>query len=102
MFHCHKSAVLHPSVEEILLHRPLLAHANTLQKKSLQFRRSVYAISDIRKGERLSKKNIKVIRPGFGVQPIYFEKLMNKKSPFNIKSETPLKKLLLKKLKISI
>tara|TARA_B110000211_G_scaffold216819_1_gene260152 strand:- start:1234 stop:2280 length:1047 start_codon:yes stop_codon:yes gene_type:complete len=75
---------------------------NKSEKKSLQFRRSVYAISDIRKGERLSKKNIKVIRPGFGVQPIYFEKLMNKKSPFNIKSETPLKKLLLKKLKISI
>jgi sialic acid synthase SpsE len=43
-----------------------------------------------------------VIRPGFGIQPVYFEKLINKKSPFDIKRETPLKKLLLKKLKIFI
>jgi sialic acid synthase SpsE len=75
---------------------------NKSEKKNLQFRRSIYAISDIKKGEKFSKKNIKVIRPGFGVQPIYFEKLINKKSPFNIERETSLKKSLLKKLRIFI
>ena len=75
---------------------------NRSEKKNLQFRRSIYAISDIKKGEKFSKKNIKVIRPGFGLQPIYFEKLINKKSPFTISRETPLKKLLLKKLGISL
>jgi sialic acid synthase SpsE len=75
---------------------------NRSEKKNLQFRRSIYAISDIKKGEKFSKKNIKVIRPGFGLQPIYFEKLINKKSPFKISRETPLKKLLLKKLGISL
>jgi len=75
---------------------------NASEKKSLQFRRSIYAISDIKKGEKFSKKNIKVIRPGFGLQPIYFEKLINEKSPFTISRETPLKKLLLKKLGISL
>ena len=73
---------------------------NKSENSSLQFRRSIYAVSDITKGEKFTKKNIRVIRPGFGVQPVYFEKLINKKSPLNIKSETPLKKLLLKKLKI--
>jgi pseudaminic acid synthase len=68
----------------------------------LQFRRSIYAIRDIKKNEKFSLKNIRVIRPGFGVHPIYFEKLINKKSPFNIRKQTSLKKSLLKKLNILI
>jgi len=75
---------------------------NKTEQQSKQFRRSIYAISDIKKGEKFSKDNIKVIRPGFGIQPIYFEKLLNKKSPFNIKSQTPIKLALLKKLRISL
>ena len=73
---------------------------NKSENQSLQFRRSIYAISDIKKGEKFTRKNIRIIRPGFGVQPVYFEKLINKKSPFYIKSEAPLKKSLLKKLRI--
>ncbi len=75
---------------------------NKSENQSLQFRRSIYAVSDIKKGERFNKKNIRVIRPGFGIQPVYFEKLINKKSPFDIKRQTPLKKSLLKKLRIFI
>ncbi len=75
---------------------------NKSENQSLQFRRSIYAISDIKKGDKFTNKNIRVIRPGHGVQPVYFEKLINKKSPSNIKRETPLKKLLLKKLRIII
>jgi pseudaminic acid synthase len=75
---------------------------NKSENQSLQFRRSIYAISDIKKGEKFTKKNIRVIRPGFGIQPVYFEKLINKKSPFDINRETPLNKLLLKKLRIFI
>ncbi len=75
---------------------------NKSENQSLKYRRSIYAVSDIKKGEKLNKKNIRIIRPGFGIQPVYFEKLINKKSPFNIKRETPLKKSLLKKLRIFI
>ncbi len=75
---------------------------NKSENQSLQFRRSIYAVSNIKKGEKFTKKNIRVIRPGFGIQPAYFEKLINKRSPFDIKSETPLKKSLLKKLRIFI
>jgi len=75
---------------------------NKSENQSLQFRRSIYAVSNIKKGERFTKKNIRVIRPGFGIQPVYFEKLINKKSPFDIKCETPLKKILLKKIRIFI
>ena len=75
---------------------------NKSENQSLQFRRSIYAVFDIQKGEKFTKKNIRIIRPGFGIQPVYFEKLLNKKSPFDIKRETPLKKSLLKKLRIFI
>jgi pseudaminic acid synthase len=75
---------------------------NKSENQSLQFRRSIYAVSDIKKGEKLTKENIRVIRPGFGIQPVYFEKLINKKSPYSIKREGPLKKSLLKKLRVSI
>ncbi len=72
------------------------------ESSSLKFRRSIYVIKDINKGEKFTKKNIKVIRPGYGVEPKYFEKLLKKKSLFNIKGQTPIKRSLLKKLKISI
>ena len=74
---------------------------NKSENRSFKFRRSIYAVSDIKKGEKFTKKNIRVIRPGFGIQPYYFEKLINKKSPFNIKGETSLKEILLKKLRLS-
>jgi pseudaminic acid synthase len=75
---------------------------NKSENQSLRFRRSIYAVSNIKKGEKFTKENIRVIRPGFGIHPVYFEKLINKKSPFNIKRETPLKKSLLKKLRVLI
>ena len=75
---------------------------NKSENPSLQFRRSIYAVADIKKGEKFSKTNIRVIRPGFGIQPVYYEKLINKKSPSDIKRETPLKKSLLKKLRIFV
>jgi pseudaminic acid synthase len=75
---------------------------NKSENQNLQFRRSIYAVSDIKKGERFNKKNIRVIRPGFGIHPVYYEKLLNKKSPFNIIRQTSLKKILLKKLRISL
>ena len=73
---------------------------NKSENHSLQFRRSIYAVSDIKKGEKFNKKNIRIIRPGFGISPIYFEKLINKRSPFKIKTQSALKIGVLKALKI--
>ena len=75
-------------------------YRNQSEEKSKLFRRSIFAIKNIKKGEKFSKNNIKRIRPGYGLPPIYYEKLLNKKSPFNLFAEDPLKKNILKKLKI--
>ena len=75
-------------------------YRNSSENKSKIFRRSIFAIKDIKKGEKFTKKNIKRIRPGYGLDPLYFEKLINKKSPMTISRFSPLSKKILKKLKI--
>lgn len=69
--------------------------------KAKIFRRSVFATRNIKKGEQLSKLNIRVIRPGYGISPKYYNQILNKKSPYSIKKEEPLKLNILKKLKIT-
>jgi len=71
---------------------------NKSENKSKIFRRSVFAIKNIKKGEKFTKDNIRVIRPGVGLEPIYYNKILNKKSPLNILKDEPLKHLILKNL----
>ena len=52
---------------------------------SLKFRRSIYAIKDIEAGEVLTPLNIGIIRPGFGIHPRFFDLLIGKLSPVNLK-----------------
>ena len=47
--------------------------------KNIKYRRSIYYSKDIRKGEKISKKNIKVIRPSLGLHPKYFDIILGKK-----------------------
>ena len=65
---------------------------------NIQFRRSIFSVKDIKKGEKFSKENIKVIRPGYGLSPFYFNKLIGKKSPINIKKSSPLNKIVIRKI----
>lgn len=65
----------------------------TIQKseeKSKIFKRSIYAVADIKVGEILTRKNIRVIRPGDGLEPKYFDVILGKKAVSNIKIGTPL------------
>lgn len=71
---------------------------NKSENKSKVFRRSIFATKDIKKGEKFSKKNIRIIRPGFGLAPKYYDKILNKKSPYNILKDEPVKSSILKKI----
>lgn len=75
---------------------------NKSELNSRQFRRSIYAVKDIKKNEKFTKDNIKVIRPGYGIDPYFYEKIINRLSPVNINKQTPLKKKILNKLRIKI
>jgi len=65
-------------------------------KKSRESSRSLFAVKDIKKGEVLTKDNIKSIRPGYGLHPKYLNKILDKKAKISIKKGTPLSFKLIK------
>jgi sialic acid synthase SpsE len=73
-------------------------YRNKSENKSKIFRRSIFAIKNIKKGDKFSKDNIRVIRPGHGLEPKYFNQILNKKSPINILKHEPIKSLVIKKI----
>jgi pseudaminic acid synthase len=48
-------------------------------RASLQFRRSLYVVEDVRKGESLTGENLRAIRPGLGLPPKYLDILLGKR-----------------------
>jgi pseudaminic acid synthase len=58
--------------------------------KSQFFKRSIYIAEDIPAGEKFTEKNIRVIRPGDGIEPKYFHFLIGKTARKNYKKGTPL------------
>ncbi|MCK1995368.1 pseudaminic acid synthase [Peribacillus muralis] len=59
------------------------------EKKSMKFRRSIYIVKDLKAGDVLTKENLRVIRPGYGLAPKYYEHLLGKKVDKEIKAGTP-------------
>ena len=60
------------------------------EKKSLIFRRSLYIVQDMKKGDTLTKENLRAIRPGLGLPPKYYDMLLGKRVGRNVKRGTPL------------
>jgi len=75
---------------------------NKSENESRMFRRSLFAVKDIKKGELFNKKNIKNIRPGYGISPIFYEKVLGQKCMLKIKKNEPLTKHFLKKNKVKL
>lgn len=63
----------------------------TGQKKNIIFRRSLFAVEDIKKGEKLSENNIRSIRPWYGLAPKYQDDVFGLKARKDIKRGTPIK-----------
>jgi len=61
------------------------------EKGSRIFKRSIYASKNIKAGEVFTKDNIKVIRPGFGMHPKYYEKLLGTVAQFDFSEGSPIK-----------
>ena len=53
--------------------------------------RSIFYSSNIKKGEKISKNNIKSVRPGTGLNLFYFNKIIGKKLKKNVKLGDPVK-----------
>lgn len=61
-----------------------------VERKSLQFRRSLYVIQDLNAGDILTQDNVRAIRPGLGLPTKYYEIFLGKKVVRKVTKGTPL------------
>ena len=54
------------------------------EKDSLTFRRSLYIARDMKAGEILTSENLRIVRPGFGLPPKYYDILLGRKVNQNV------------------
>ena len=60
------------------------------EKGSLVFRRSLYIAEDMKKGDILTNENLRIVRPGMGLEPKYFDILLGRKVKRDVKKGTPI------------
>ncbi|MCI8511979.1 MAG: pseudaminic acid synthase, partial [Lachnospiraceae bacterium] len=60
------------------------------ERGSLIFRRSIFTVKAVKKGERFTEENIRVIRPGFGLKPKEMQKVIGKRAKMDLDYGTPL------------
>jgi N-acetylneuraminate synthase len=54
------------------------------------FRRSIYAVRDIKKGDQLTSESVRVIRPGFGLAPRHYDEVIGRRAGADIARGTPI------------
>ncbi len=60
------------------------------EKKSLVYRRSVYIVKDMDAGEKFTRENLRLIRPGYGLAPKHFDAVLGHRITRAAKAGTPL------------
>jgi len=64
---------------------------NLTNRPGSEHGRSLYIITDVSKGEKVSQNNIRSIRPGYGLSPVFYEQVMGKTFNQDIDAGTALK-----------
>jgi len=59
------------------------------EEKSLQYKRSIYAVKAIAAGELLTEENIRIIRPGGGLHPAYWETILGSRAATSMERGEP-------------
>ena len=60
------------------------------ERKSKIFKRSIYVSKEIMAGEKITADNIRIIRPGDGLMPKFYEQVLGKTAARDLKAGTPL------------
>jgi len=62
------------------------------EESNIKFRRSIYVVNDIKKGDFFTKENIRRIRPGYGLEPKDYEKIIGLRAKRDLEEGNPLTK----------
>ena len=65
--------------------------SSDVEKGSLTFRRSLYIAKDMKKGDILTEKNLRIVRPGLGLAPKYYGLILGRKVNMDVKKGTAVK-----------
>jgi N-acetylneuraminate synthase len=60
------------------------------EKQSIGFRRSLYIVKNLKKGDLLTLDNVRAIRPGFGLPTKYLDKILGRPIKIEVNRGTPL------------
>ena len=60
------------------------------EKSNYAVRKSIFVSKDIKKGEPLTSENIRVIRPGYGMSPKFYEEVLGRKAIRDLSFGEPL------------
>jgi N-acetylneuraminate synthase len=60
------------------------------EQANMSFRRSLYAVKDIAAGEPLTEKNVRSIRPGYGLAPKHLPDVLGRRARIAIARGTPM------------
>lgn len=61
------------------------------ERPNLRFKRSIYVTQTIAEGETFTSHNLRVIRPGDGLEPKYYDKILGRKAGKALEAGKPLK-----------
>ena len=95
----YKKAIIKPNLNSTS-YKKLLGKKSFTRRKteemSKKFRRSIFVTKKIKKGDYFSKKNLKKIRPGYGISPSFYDEIIGQVSNYTINPNEPLTKKHLK------
>lgn len=67
------------------------------EESSMVFRRSIFVTEQVKKGEPFTKENTRIIRPGYGLKPKYYEDILGLPAERDVERGTPFSYELVKK-----
>ena len=76
--------------DKILLGKPQYGPVSKDEENYRRLRRSIFVAKDIKRGEKFTKENIRVIRPESGLAPKHYEEVLGKSASADIEKATPL------------
>jgi len=86
----HEFAALRAETDRVALGMGQVLYGGTqAEAKSRAFRRTLYVSADVAAGEPLTAANVRIVRPGFGLPPKYYDIIIGKRVNRDVAAGTP-------------